>query len=1056
MIKKIYHLADLHVRLVTRMQEYQKVFKNTIKEISKDTEDAIVVLAGDIIHTKTELSPEMIQLVSNFLKSLAELLPVIIIAGNHDANTHNKNRMDALTPIISAINNSNIYYYRNTGVYKFKNLSFGVTSVFDKKIITADKLPDNKTKIALYHGIINNSSIDTGFILKDDKFIKSIFDGYDMVLLGDIHKLQCLQIYENNKPEIWYCGSLIQQNFGEDVKHHGLLKWDIKKRKPEFINIDNDYGYVTLDIKNGILQNDNIFIPKKPRIRIRSDYNTTNKEISKLISKLRKKHTIQEILTNRNIDIDNTGVDNINMNIIENISSAEYQNQLIEDFINDNSNIDISKEGLNFIKELNVRINDKVEYSSSKLFANVNWKLKRMEFDNMFSYGTGNVIDFENLHNCVGIFGENHSGKSSIIDVLLFCLFDKTSKTSRGDHILNKKESDLYCKLIFEFNGEEYHIIKIGEKKYSYQDKREAVSVDIDFYKYDLHGNKISLKGEDRNGTNKNIRAYIGEYEDFIDTVTSIQNDSFGFINLSHANRKDFLNRLLKINIFDNLYKEANDEYKYNKIKLNQLVKENPNIIIEEAKEKLETLNVKYKENLIKRNKLKEKIKYYQNSLLQKTKTLKEIDSSVSDLDIVKLKDLINNCSEEEYIKCEELKRVEHILDQLKGQLQSYIDKFNILKNSNIEKKYNNYIDLISQRNKLEQNLNEKKINLKHKQEELNKLGQLEYDPNCKYCMNNIFVKSAIKTKEEIKTYVDETDNLINQKQKIDNLIEEYKSIKNNHDLLIEYKDNISNYKDKISTYVEKKYKLNPEIENLIDVININEKKILKYNKFKEDIEFNEKINSKISDVELKIDELEREYDIKDNNTQTSKTNLKLTEFQIKELEQKIKSIDKLEKETKLYEIYISCISRNGIPYHIITKVAPIVEETINDILSLICKFNVKFDLEEKNINISITYNNLDYWPVEISSGFEKFIISIAIRVALLKISNLSKPNFMIIDEGFGSFDANNLNSLKSIFNYLKEKFQFVIIITHLDQIKSEVDKIIDISIEDDYSIINT
>jgi len=77
----------------------------------------LIVITGDLFHSKTELSPESIHLASQFLLKLSNTLPTIIIAGNHDANLSNKHRLDALSPIIKLLNIDNLYYYRDTGWY---------------------------------------------------------------------------------------------------------------------------------------------------------------------------------------------------------------------------------------------------------------------------------------------------------------------------------------------------------------------------------------------------------------------------------------------------------------------------------------------------------------------------------------------------------------------------------------------------------------------------------------------------------------------------------------------------------------------------------------------------------------------------------------------------------------------------------------------------------------------------------------------------------------------------------------------------------------------------
>ena len=65
-----------------------------------------IIVAGDIVHAKTEMSPEMLDLASRFFTELANLMPTYVIAGNHDANLNNLQRLDALTPIISNLNHS--------------------------------------------------------------------------------------------------------------------------------------------------------------------------------------------------------------------------------------------------------------------------------------------------------------------------------------------------------------------------------------------------------------------------------------------------------------------------------------------------------------------------------------------------------------------------------------------------------------------------------------------------------------------------------------------------------------------------------------------------------------------------------------------------------------------------------------------------------------------------------------------------------------------------------------------------------------------------------------
>jgi exonuclease SbcC len=99
-----------------------------------------------------------------------------------------------------------------------------------------------------------------------------------------------------------------------------------------------------------------------------------------------------------------------------------------------------------------------------------------------------------------------------------------------------------------------------------------------------------------------------------------------------------------------------------------------------------------------------------------------------------------------------------------------------------------------------------------------------------------------------------------------------------------------------------------------------------------------------------------------------------------------------------------------------------------------------------------VNYETKGRWPIEMTSGFERFVVSIAIRVALSNISNLPRTTFLAIDEGFGSIDGHNLPSMYPLFVYLKSHFEFLMVISHLDSLKDMVDKQIEVSIGNNFS----
>ena len=127
----IFHVADIHIRLTKRHEEYREVFAKLYKEVENTPATTLVCILGDVVHNKIDLSPECVQLVKDFLYNVAQLRPTVLVAGNHDTNLTNRNRLDSLSPIVDAINHSNLFYLKESGLYAFGNVCINNYSVFD-------------------------------------------------------------------------------------------------------------------------------------------------------------------------------------------------------------------------------------------------------------------------------------------------------------------------------------------------------------------------------------------------------------------------------------------------------------------------------------------------------------------------------------------------------------------------------------------------------------------------------------------------------------------------------------------------------------------------------------------------------------------------------------------------------------------------------------------------------------------------------------------------------------------------------------------------------------
>ena len=111
-LKYIHHISDIQIRNLKRHKEFNEVFERTYREIEKYKDDAVVFIGGDIAHSKTDMSPELVKMLSDLFVNLADICPTILIAGNHDCNLNNLNRLDVLTPIVDNLKHPNLLYYK--------------------------------------------------------------------------------------------------------------------------------------------------------------------------------------------------------------------------------------------------------------------------------------------------------------------------------------------------------------------------------------------------------------------------------------------------------------------------------------------------------------------------------------------------------------------------------------------------------------------------------------------------------------------------------------------------------------------------------------------------------------------------------------------------------------------------------------------------------------------------------------------------------------------------------------------------------------------------------
>jgi DNA repair exonuclease SbcCD nuclease subunit len=256
MIKKIIHIADIHIRTIQLHSLYQKQFNLFLDKLANHLEDwkeqvnpdeIRIVIAGDIAHQKINISNEQLILTAWFLSELTKYGKVIIIPGNHDFLENNTQRLDSISPVVDLLNNNKISYYKNCGVYSDENINWVVYSLYQHNNRPQFEKDENMFYVGLFHGPIQGLSTDVGFTF-EDAYDRLNFVGLDLLLCGDIHKRQTFELPEGGKAIM--VGSLIQQNFGETIKRHGYGIYDVIEDTYNFVDLENDQPFMHFSISD--------------------------------------------------------------------------------------------------------------------------------------------------------------------------------------------------------------------------------------------------------------------------------------------------------------------------------------------------------------------------------------------------------------------------------------------------------------------------------------------------------------------------------------------------------------------------------------------------------------------------------------------------------------------------------------------------------------------------------------------------------------------------------------------------------------------------------------
>tara|TARA_R110001583_G_scaffold28074_3_gene100033 strand:- start:2037 stop:4364 length:2328 start_codon:yes stop_codon:yes gene_type:complete len=752
--------------------------------------------------------------------------------------------------------------------------------------------------------------------------------------------------------------------------------------------------------------------------------NFTQEKIKRVRSYFQRKYKSKNVtLLTKSIDRDATG--ELDIDIEENVMDTNYQKNLMEQFIKNNS-IGVD---LDLLKRLDDKVNSKM---SDEINLNTRYKrvyIKKIKFSNFLSFGNDNILDVNSLGGITVIDSNppNFGGKSVLaVDLILFLFFNDTTKSAKAIDIFNRftKVNEVFVQGEVEIDGKDYIIVRKIKRKKT-KKGGWSVSTSLEFLQIEENGNLKNFTGEQRRETETFIKESIGTMSDFLLTVLTTAGNLESLIESKPTERGNILSRFVGLETLKDKESTAKKMYsEWSKKIISNLyniedLKHDIKILTEEKNNLLE-LNVDNKILLTETKKLIQKRNEDRDNLLSSKST--DIDKKVENTN--------------PRLVGEEISSETKLLDIMTNKLKIYGDN---------EMPEEVDLELIRNKTKNRDTVNTQNIknqtNLKNLNKTLNNLIESEVCPMCKQTLKDVDHKDEIK----------------NLKKDISKLTKEVKKDEEKLTVFEKVIETLNNKKiifDEYEKDILKKERLILEIDQKKLTIEILSSSLKKWEENKLKLEKNNNIDKKIMTIKSEIDVLNNKKDKLIRVFEENKSRCKVIEDNNKISNERIDTINKENDVDKVFRAYLTVFGKNGIIKTIMKSVVPKLNNELMSLLSDVTKFSVKIKVNDKN--------EVEFWMVDnvsgveklllTGSGYEKTMASLAIRTVLTKVSCLPRPNITVFDEVLGKVSNENLEEVSIFFSRVKEYFENILLITHNPLVREWSDNIVTVTKEKNIS----
>jgi len=681
--------------------------------------------------------------------------------------------------------------------------------------------------------------------------------------------------------------------------------------------------------------------------------------------------------------------------------------------------------------------------------------INRLELKGFMSYRDTTIIEFPD--GIIGITGciedditrSNGSGKSSIVMAILFALY--------GTGIFSKKDEvwfdslpsgeEVYVKLFFELNGNNYTIQRGGKK---------ATSSYLTVYENDVKCGSSIKESQEFINSLMCMDSWL-----FTASVFFSQNDISSFITTTPQKRREYIDSVLDIAIYGDMYKICNKDRKAVE---NSIATMKVDIDTDVEKAKQVKADINKIDNIIKnKNKLKQEHDKKMKELLQiesvKTiiKTVKEYESMLEvsitektkldnkeqelEQSIEKTKNILDGLQEieqvfEQYKDFNEeqqqasIKKLSEEISVCEEEINNHTERRNILEKEiialnieiqNLEKdKYKLSVGICSQCGK---EISEEDVQFHQAEIEKNitniKKRKIDIEKNSEVILQEIQKKTATLTlnKEEI--------------SKIERRFSEYERMKNEYNMKMQYKERMT---EDLKRYDKELGDIDQRIKETTVLIN---KYTVDIETLKNKIPKNfdssvEEVQQEIAEIEEALSDIDKKTGMVDHMRKILldiESNISKNKDEMKRLYEEVNTLSILAQAFK------------QIPVQIFNESILAIEIYANEIIqNILTHFKVKLYIDETKerqpLNVAFEINN-EYRNYNMLSGGQQVICALGLRIGFSKVitqRSRTSINFLVLDEIFGALDESNRKDVIRILTEISNYFKQIFVITHTEE----------------------